>query len=198
MRGAIARGEGLVRHGDEVEPVTPVVADLDEGSLVIGLDDGAYGAGRPAAGVGDEFDDVEYGVSRGRHLRGIVAGGHGMSTSLGGASPSTIQVVTTEWVAPLSPSMATGTSYAIPNGVMRVDRTGDWGDGFPLLNISTLAGDRALAWFDELGWQLDVLDRLWHELRLYACGPRQRQQNHRSRLSVSAMGVTAGRARARV
>jgi hypothetical protein len=29
-------------------------------------------------------------------------------------------------------------------------------DGLLLLNISTLAGDRTLAWFDEHGWQLEV------------------------------------------
>jgi methylase of polypeptide subunit release factors len=33
-------------------------------------------------------------------------------------------------------------------------------DGFLLLDISTLAGDGPLAWFDEHAWQLDVLDRM--------------------------------------
>jgi mannitol-specific phosphotransferase system IIBC component len=50
-----------------------------------------------------------------------------MSTQLyvrrGGPSASTIQVLTTGLVAPLSPSTITTTSYVTPNGVMRVDRT---------------------------------------------------------------------------
>jgi release factor glutamine methyltransferase len=41
-------------------------------------------------------------------------------------------------------------------------------DGLLLLNISTLAGDRALARFDEHGWQLDVLDRMRVPLKVNA------------------------------
>jgi hypothetical protein len=37
-----------------------------------------------------------------------------------------------------------------------------------LLNISTLAGERPLAWFDEHGWQLDVLDRMRVPLKVNA------------------------------
>jgi tRNA1(Val) A37 N6-methylase TrmN6 len=86
-------------------------------------------------------------------------------------------------------------------------------DGVLLMNISTLAGERPFAWFDDHGWHLDLLDRmrvplkvnaitsgatsearawyeylsargaipaegehgyrLWHELRMYACRPKQ-------------------------
>jgi hypothetical protein len=38
----------------------------------------------------------------------------------------------------------------------------------PLPNISTLAGERPLAWFDEHGWQLDVLDRMRVRLNVNA------------------------------
>jgi tRNA1(Val) A37 N6-methylase TrmN6 len=41
-------------------------------------------------------------------------------------------------------------------------------DGLLLLNISTLAGERALAWFDEHGWELDVLDRMRVPLKVNA------------------------------
>ena len=41
-------------------------------------------------------------------------------------------------------------------------------DGLLLLNISTLAGERPLAWFDEHGWQLDVLDRMRVPLKVNA------------------------------
>jgi hypothetical protein len=37
-----------------------------------------------------------------------------------------------------------------------------------LLNISTLAGERPLACFDEHGWQLDVLDRMRVRLKVNA------------------------------
>ena len=40
--------------------------------------------------------------------------------------------------------------------------------GLPVLNISTLAGERPLAWFDEHGWQLDVLDRMRVPLKVNA------------------------------
>jgi release factor glutamine methyltransferase len=41
-------------------------------------------------------------------------------------------------------------------------------DGLLLLNISTLAGERPLAWFDEHGWQLEVLDRMRVPLKVNA------------------------------
>lgn len=41
-------------------------------------------------------------------------------------------------------------------------------DGLLLLNISTLAGERPLAWFDEHGWQLESLDRMRVPLKVNA------------------------------
>jgi hypothetical protein len=41
-------------------------------------------------------------------------------------------------------------------------------DGLLLLNISTLAGERPLTWFDQYGWQLDVLDRMRVPLKVNA------------------------------
>src|SRR5262249_60906625 len=40
--------------------------------------------------------------------------------------------------------------------------------GVLLLNISTLAGERPFDWFDEHGWQLDVLDRMRVPLKVNA------------------------------
>jgi release factor glutamine methyltransferase len=45
-------------------------------------------------------------------------------------------------------------------------------DGLLLLNISTLAGERPLAWFDDHGWQLDVLDRMRVPLKVNAVTSR--------------------------
>jgi methylase of polypeptide subunit release factors len=41
-------------------------------------------------------------------------------------------------------------------------------DGLLLVNISTLAGERPLAWFNEHGWQLDALDRMRVPLKVNA------------------------------
>jgi SAM-dependent methyltransferase len=41
-------------------------------------------------------------------------------------------------------------------------------DGVLLLNISTLAGERPLDWFDDHGWHLDVLDRMRVPLKVNA------------------------------
>jgi len=46
-----------------------------------------------------------------------------VDVSRGGPPLSTIHVVTTGCVAPLSPSIEVTTSYATPNGVIRVERT---------------------------------------------------------------------------
>ena len=41
-------------------------------------------------------------------------------------------------------------------------------DGLLLLNISTLAGERPLAWFDDYGWRLDMLERMRVPLKVNA------------------------------
>jgi hypothetical protein len=64
LGGLIGRSdERVVWEGDEVERVSVIVADLDECSLVVGLDDGPDRAGRPTAGIDEQFDDVEHSVS---------------------------------------------------------------------------------------------------------------------------------------
>ena len=67
-RGRGRGSEGVVRDGYEVERVPAIVADLDERLLVVGLDDGPDRSGGPAAGVGEQLDDVEHGVSGTCHM----------------------------------------------------------------------------------------------------------------------------------
>ena len=103
-----------MRQAYEVRGPTAVVGDLHQGTLIVGLDDGAPGPGGPAPGGGEELDDVEDGVSAVAHTPESVAPGHGMSTqvetSRGGCSPWIIQIVATGTVAPLRPSTSTTAS----------------------------------------------------------------------------------------
>jgi hypothetical protein len=55
--------ERLVRQADEVEPMPAVVADLNEDLILVSLDHRAYSPGRPATRLGQEFDDVQLGMS---------------------------------------------------------------------------------------------------------------------------------------
>ena len=79
LAGLVVGCECVVRERDEIEPMSAIVADLDERLLGVGLHDGSDRSGRPSAGVDFELDDVEDLVLHGGHV-GIVAVGHGMST----------------------------------------------------------------------------------------------------------------------
>lgn len=113
LAGLVVGCDCVVRERDEIEPMSAIVADLDERLVGVGLHDGSDRSGRPSAAVDFELDDIEDLVVDSGHV-GIVAVGHGMSTHVevrrGAASVATIQVVMTGAVRPLSPSIITITS----------------------------------------------------------------------------------------